>query len=100
MLTFRPTLEEQKILDSHNVRWTSFCRENIQKLNKDNKQDLWDKIVLRMLLIVLGALIFAFSPLLEDVILVTLEYFVGTTMVLIGTLSMLFLWKGKRARIL
>jgi len=96
MLTFRPTLEEKHILDRNNIRWTEFCRKNIATLNNNVKEDIWDKIVARMILIVLGGLIFALSPLMGDIVLVMLEYMVGTSMVLIGTISTIFLWRNRK----
>jgi len=100
-LSFRPTNEELVVLDEHNVRWSEFCRGNINRL-KEGKQlsrnDLFDKIVLRTILIMLGCLIVCFTPLLNDIILIMFEYMVGITMVFIGTISMIFLWRDNYSR--
>lgn len=103
-LNFKPTSQELLILDEHNVRWSEFCHGNINRLKEGkqlSKNDLFDKIVLRTILIMLGCLIVGFTPLLDDVILVMFEYMVGITMVLIGSISMLVLWReNARSRVL
>jgi len=65
-------------------------------LEVDIVKDMDSKIINRALLIIMGCLIFALSPLLNDVFLVMLEYIVGTSMVFIGSISMVFLLKKYR----
>ena len=97
VLGYRPTPNEKMILDKNNIRWNDFCRANIQNLEKDNKDTLFDKVILRMIIIALGCLIFAFSPLLNDIVLVMLEYLIGTTMVFIGVISLIMMRVRRRA---
>ena len=98
MLTFAPNDTEKMILDRHNIRWSEFCHTKIKELDMevDIVKDMDSKIINRALLIIMGCLIFALSPLLNDVFLVMLEYIVGTSMVFIGSISMVFLLKKYR----
>jgi len=99
-LPFLATDEEVAILDEHNIRWSAFCHGNINKLkqNKSDRNDLFDKIVLRTILILMGCLIAGLTPLLNDVILVMFEYMIAIAMVLVGTISMIFLLRDTRGR--
>jgi hypothetical protein len=102
VLSYRPTMDELVILDENKIRWTDFCRKNIANLKNDTKTEVMDKLILRALLIALGGIIFAFSPLLNDIVLIMIEIMIGIALVFIGTLSILILWRDtyKQRRIL
>jgi len=88
--------EEDALLDRYNISWSKFCHQKIMELKGIDKDELFEKIVLRAILIAVGGLIFALSPLLNDIVLVVVEYVIGTTMILTGSISMIFLWKRQR----
>lgn len=95
VLSYRPSIEERKILDHHNVKWKEFCRHNIYNLGKRD-DEFMDKIVIRMILIILGCLVVGLSHLLNDPLLIMFEYIVGISMVFIGSISTVFLWIKQR----
>jgi|GEM_PF-3158095 len=94
ILTYRASYEEVKLLDDNNLRWTDFCKNNLNDLKNKKKNDIGDKLVLRLMLIILGCLTVGLTPLMTDVVLVYLEYIVGITMAFIGTISILVLWRA------
>ena len=100
-LLFKPTTEELVTLDRNNIRWSDFCHKNIINLNNKKRDDIMDKIISRMLLVVVGCLIFALSPLLNDIFLIIIEWIIGTIMVIVGSVSTIYLYlqqrKSKRA---
>ena len=96
VLSFRPTLEEKTLLDRKNIRWSEFCRKNIQELMIHTKQDLYDKIIIRVACILLGCLIFLFSYLLNDIILIICNYVIAATMAITGTAGIILLRRDKK----
>ena len=97
VLSFRPTNEEKTLLDKKNIRWTDFCRKNIMDLKIHTKEDLVDKVIIRVSCILLGCLIFVMSfTLLNDVILVIVNYIIAASMVIVGTAGIIFLRRDKK----
>lgn len=102
-LLFKPSVEELIVLDENNIRWSTFCHENIKRLGQKGdelllkkKSELQDKIILRIILVAMGCFIFAFSPLLNDIFLVIIEYVIGGVMVVGGSISLVLMWRKEK----
>lgn len=96
ILSYRASLDDVQVLDENNLRFVDFCKRGLDDLRRKRKDDLSDKVVLRLLLIILGSVVVGLTPLMSDVVLIVLEYIVGTVMVIIGTLSLVLLWRNRR----
>jgi len=96
ILTYRASYDDLHLLDENNLRFTDFCRQGFNSLKNKDKQDINDKVVLRLLLIVLGGVAVGLTPLISNLVIVMLEYCVGITMVLVGTISLVLLWRNER----
>lgn len=90
--------EEQMLLDRNNMTFGKFCDWSFEMLkNKDKKnKDVSDKIILRIMLILLGLLVFTFGSLLNNIILIMLEQIIGIFMVFVGSVSMILLLRANR----
>jgi len=88
---FKATPEEVAILDRYGIKWSEFCHSNIGKLKKRDRDEFFDKLIIRMLLIAMGGFIFATSTLSNNIFIILVEYVIGLTMVFIGTLSIIVL---------
>ena len=66
------------------------------RLKNKNKDELFDKVISRLVLIVIGALVAGLSPLMNDLVLTTIEFALGLVMVIIGTFSLIYLVVKKR----
>lgn len=90
-LGYRASAEEVATLDRHNISWSPFCRENIKRLRHKDRDEYFDKLIIRMVLIALGCLIFATSTLYNNFLIIVIEWVISITMVFIGSLSTLLL---------
>jgi hypothetical protein len=59
--TFRPKPEIADWIDEHIDSWTSFCYDNIYQQQRKNYQARFEKIGLRILIILLGMILLSFS---------------------------------------
>jgi len=96
ILTYRASYDEVQLLDVNNIRFVDFCKKGFKELENNKKDDIFDKIVLRMLLIVIGGIVVGLTPLISNIAIIMLEYIVGISMVFIGSISMVFLWRNNR----
>ena len=96
ILTYRASYDDIRVLDENKLRFVDFVKRGLDDLRRKHKDDISDKIVLRLLLIILGCVTVGLTPLMMDLFLVLLEYVVGTVMICIGTLSLVLLWRNRR----
>ena len=95
--SYRLSEKELRILDKYDIEWNEFCKKNIEKLDKVD-DTLLDRIALRILLIAIGATIYCLSPLLNDIVLIYIEYIISSILILIGSVSLFVMWRKTNAR--
>jgi hypothetical protein len=66
ILTYRATNEDVELLDKNNLRFTDFCKKGFNRLKNGTKQEYFDRVLLRMLVVIFGCVIFIFSWLLGN----------------------------------
>lgn len=96
VLSYRPSNAEKVILDENNIRWNDFCRNNIKELKINNKHEIQEKIILRAILILIGLMIAVTSIGFGNFILFMIEFLIGGSLVVIGSLSILKMYREKQ----
>jgi hypothetical protein len=102
--TFRPTAEEQIILDEQNVRWSEFCHQKIKELKEKDTETIYikkDMFFNHVLSRLVAILICIFIPLIShifssDPVILMVEYLVSITILTISVYSLLIIMKNRR----
>ena len=91
-MTYRATVQDVELLDKHGLRFTDFCKVGFKRLQKDDRKELSDRIMLRMIIMVLGMLTFIFASFVSDPLIIVAEMSFGLFLVALGAFSIFMLW--------
>ena len=92
VLSYRPTPEEQVILDENRVIWRDFCKKNINNLRRNSWGEILDKMTYAMLAIIAGGIIFSVSFFLPNLMLLIVYWVISGILITVGGVRAMLLY--------
>jgi len=95
---FKPNSNDQRIIDEQGINWTSFCRENLKRLDNKKRTELVDYIGNRMVLIIVGLLLLSFTFMISNIFYIVVTYIASSVVITIGFISIIGRYLVERRR--
>ncbi len=95
-LSFEPDEDERDFIEEHNIKWSAFCHEWLDKERGLIKQDLTEKIGNKLIIILIGIMCMIFTFVIANLFVLIITSICGVVAVFIGTYSILRMYKHGR----